>query len=217
MSTANVRVVITGIGLLTPLGLGIKENWVNILAGKSGAVALNLDGNLTKNLTKADLLSKNSIISLEYKNIPCKIACKINNELLNEKLLKDSLIKKSDLKSMSLANLYAIVAADQAVKDSGWTINDEKESYRAGSSIATGMAGINEVSEAAVALNSKDPKGYKHLSPYFIPRILPNLSGGLINIRYKLKVFHYIFSSKVGFFSYKFIFMNISHLISLGL
>lgn len=50
MSTANVRVVVTGIGLLTPLGLGIKENWVNILAGKSGAVALNLDGNLTKNL-----------------------------------------------------------------------------------------------------------------------------------------------------------------------
>lgn len=49
MSTANVRVVVTGIGLLTPLGLGIKENWVNILAGKSGAIALNHDGNLTKN------------------------------------------------------------------------------------------------------------------------------------------------------------------------
>lgn len=89
---------------------------------------------------------------------------------------------------MSIANVYAVVAADEAIKDSGWYSRNENESHRAGTSIGTGMAGIQEVSEAAVALHKDNTKGIRAISPYFIPKILPNLSAGLVSIKHKLKV-----------------------------
>ena len=116
------------------------------------------------------------------------MAAKIDTQILHEKLLKENLIKKSDLKSMSTANVYAIVTADEAIKDSGWFPQNNEESFRAGSSIGTGMAGIHEVSEAAISLYNDNLKGIKSISPYFIPKILPNLSTGLVSIKHKLKV-----------------------------
>ena len=95
-------------------------------------------------------------------------------------------ILSSEIKSMSTANLYALAAADEAVKDSGWKSTNELDSIRAGTSIATGMAGIMEVGEAAIALNDQK-KGYRLISPYFVPKILPNLSSGLVSIKYNLK------------------------------
>ena len=91
---------------------------------------------------------------------------------------------------MSLANIFALAVAEEAINDSGWRPQTENEFVRAGTSIATGMAGILEVSEAALALsNSLDStKGYKSMSPYFVPKILSNLSSGLISIKYQLKV-----------------------------
>lgn len=91
---------------------------------------------------------------------------------------------------MSSANIFALATAHEAIKDSGWQPKTEKDFVRAGTSIATGMAGISEVSEAAVALNksSDSSRGYKSMSPYFIPKILSNLSSGLISIKYQLKV-----------------------------
>ncbi len=102
-------------------------------------------------------------------------------------MAKTNSIKKSEIKSMSLANLYSLIAADEAIKNSGWTPNENEDLFRAGTSIATGMAGIQEVAEASILLDKKDGKGFKAISPYFIPKILPNLSSGLISIRYKLK------------------------------
>ncbi len=91
---------------------------------------------------------------------------------------------------MSLANIYALTAADEAINDSSWKPQNEYECVRAGTSISTGMAGIFEISEAALALyNSPDSnKGYKSINPYFVPKILSNLSSGLISIKYNLKV-----------------------------
>jgi 3-oxoacyl-[acyl-carrier-protein] synthase II len=88
---------------------------------------------------------------------------------------------------MSTANLYALIAADEAIKDSQWTVNNDEESYKSGVSIAIGMSGIPEISEAAIALNSKNSNGYKLISPYFVPKILSNLSNGIVSIKYKLK------------------------------
>jgi 3-oxoacyl-[acyl-carrier-protein] synthase II len=121
-------------------------------------------------------------------DLPCKVAAKIDTPALYSNLLKKNLIKNSDLKSMSIANVYALVTAEEAIKDSGWSARNEIDSYRAGTSIGTGMAGIQEVSEAAVALYKDNLKGIKTLSPYFIPKILPNLSAGLVSIKHKLKV-----------------------------
>ena len=84
---------------------------------------------------------------------------------------------------MSLANIYSLISAHQALQDSCWKQNEE-ENLRAGVSIATGMAGVLEISEAALSLKSEPSKGNKTISPYFIPKILPNLSGGLISIRF---------------------------------
>jgi len=130
------------------------------------------------------------LFSKDYKNLPCKIAGKINTDELFEQLQARGIIKASEIKSMSLANIFALAVADEAIRDSGWQPRTEGESVRAGVSIATGMAGILEVSEAAMALaNSQDStKGYKSMSPYFVPKILSNLSSGLISIKYQLKV-----------------------------
>lgn len=88
---------------------------------------------------------------------------------------------------MSTANIYALIAADEAIKDSQWMPKNEEESYKSGVSIAIGMSGISEISEAAIALNNKNTNGYKLMSPYFVPKILSNLSNGIISIKYKLK------------------------------
>lgn len=167
MNQAKRRVVVTGIGLITPLGIGLKENWSNLIAGKSGIKQLN---------------------SEEYKNMPSRIAGQIDRDQLVDSLIKSNVIRKSDLKTMSWANIFALGSADQALKDSEWQANTEQDQIRAGTSIATGMAGMSETADAAIALNSKNSKGYKSISPYFVPRILPNLSAGLISIKYKLKV-----------------------------
>ena len=164
---AKKRVVVTGLGLITPLGVGVNKNWSNLKLGNLEAAFVKLE-------------------SKEYQNLPCKIAGRINSLDL-EKKLAEIKIAKSDIKSMSLANLYGLIAADEAIRDSGWNASNENESFRAGCSIATGMAGLIEISEAAIALKESDVKGYKLMSPYFVPKILPNLTSGLVSIKYKLK------------------------------
>ena len=103
-------------------------------------------------------------------------------------MLTNQILKRSDLKAMSLANIFALASAEQAVRDSGWRAENEEAECRAGTSMAIGMAGLIEISEAAVALNRDSARGFKLISPYFVPKILSNLSSGLISIKYRLKV-----------------------------
>ena len=103
-------------------------------------------------------------------------------------MLAENVIKKSELKSLSLANIYALASAHQAIKDSGWVGASEAEQERAGTSISIGMSGIIEIAEAANLLNVNDQRAYKSISPYFVPKILSNLSSGILSIKYKLKV-----------------------------
>lgn len=98
---------------------------------------------------------------------------------------------------MSAANMYSLISAHQALEDSCWKPNEEEENFRAGVSIATGMAGVLEISEAALSLKAEPLKGNKTISPYFIPKILPNLSGGLISIRFVKKATFYIEFSNI--------------------
>ncbi len=77
----------------------------------------------------------------EYKRLPCRIAGKIEQTEFIEKLLSLNIIKKSDMKTMSLANMYSLYAAEEAIKDSKWTAKNKNDSFRSGTSIATGMSG----------------------------------------------------------------------------
>jgi 3-oxoacyl-[acyl-carrier-protein] synthase II len=116
------------------------------------------------------------------------VAGQVDRKELNEFLLGNNILKNSEIKSMSLANVFALAAAEEAVRDSGWVAQSEQEQFRAGTSIAIGMAGLIEISEAAVALDKDPARGFKTMSPYFVPKILANLSSGLISIKHKLKV-----------------------------
>jgi hypothetical protein len=105
---------------------------------------------------------------------------------------------------MSLSNSYSLLAAHEALQDARWSPQNDDESYRAGCSVATGISGISEIADAALAL-SNNGKGYKAISPYFVTKILPNLSSGLISIKYKLRVileknFCFFFSKLDRFF-----------------
>ena len=126
-------------------------------------------------------------LNKEYKELPCRIAGKINNQIFTEKILKNEILNKSDLKTISQANAYALVTAHEALHDTNWFPKTDEERIRSGVSIATGMSGVSEIADAALTL-SKGGKGYRGISPYFVPKILPNMSGGLISIKYKFKV-----------------------------
>lgn len=120
---------------------------------------------------------------LEYKHFPCRIAAKIDKNKTLKEIQPLNIIKQSEIKSMSDANIYSLIAAHQALNDCSWKPKSEEERWRAGVSIATGMAGVMEIAEASQNLHQDPHKGYKHISPYFIPKILPNLSGGILSIR----------------------------------
>jgi 3-oxoacyl-[acyl-carrier-protein] synthase II len=132
-------------------------------------------------------MSLNSNPTKEYKNLPTQIAGQINSGQLFEQLKEQKVIGGWEIDARSRANIFALAAADEAIKNSGWNADTENEQTRSGTSIATGLAGMLEISESAISLNSS-PKGYRTLNPYFIAKILPNLSSGLISIKYKLKV-----------------------------
>jgi 3-oxoacyl-[acyl-carrier-protein] synthase II len=119
--------------------------------------------------------------------MPCRIAGKIDFDELQDHVLSQNIINRSDLKSVSLANVYALTAANEAFKDANWYPKTDQESYRTGCTIATGISGIPEIADAAIAL-ANSSKGYKAISPYFVTKILPNMSAGLISIKHKIKV-----------------------------
>ena len=117
------------------------------------------------------------------------MAAQIDQDQIQKLVEIGEIVKKSDLKTMSMANIYSIISAHEALRDSGWQTSEwsDEERTRAGVIIATGMAGVSELAEAAISLYKDPHRGHKNVSPYFIPRLLPNLSSGLVSIRFKLR------------------------------
>lgn len=150
------RVVVTGLGVVSPLGTGSELVWTNILKGKCGIVALNDE---------------------EYINLPCRLAGLIPRE-------KDGIVEKalskSTLKSMAPATSLALVATSEALKDANWTPKSEHCKEMTGVAIGMGMIDLNDVCITNEALKV----GYNKVSPFFVPRILPNMAAGHISIKY---------------------------------
>ncbi|KAK6638382.1 hypothetical protein RUM44_008811 [Polyplax serrata] len=158
-AVGSKRVVITGMGVLTSIGVNLQEAWKRVLNGECGIVSL--DGE-------------------EYEKLPCKVAGKISevNKILAEKFTS------SELRTMAPSTAMALIAAEEALEDSGWLPKTDKDRTNTGVAIGVGMVDLNDICQTSEDLKIK---GYKKVSPYFVPRILPNMAAGQISIKYGLR------------------------------
>jgi 3-oxoacyl-[acyl-carrier-protein] synthase II len=165
------RVVITGIGLLTPLGQGTEITWKAILAGKSGA------GRIT---------------TFDPEGYACQVACEVprvdgrggGGPDVEGTFDPDATLSPKDQRRVDDFILYAIAAADEAVADSGWKPQTQEDFERTGVIIGSGIGGLARIAETAIELHEKGPR---RVSPFFIPSALINLASGHVSIRHGFK------------------------------
>lgn len=156
------RVVVTGMGLLSPLGLGAELSWKRLLEGKSGAKRID---------------------RFEVDDLPCKIASLIPSE--GEGAFNpDDFLEPREQRKISDFITYGIAAADQALADSGWEPKTEEDRCATGVMIGSGIGGIQGIAEGALILQEKGPR---RISPFFIPGNIINLVSGQVSIRHGLK------------------------------
>jgi 3-oxoacyl-[acyl-carrier-protein] synthase II len=158
------RVVVTGMGIASPLGVGVEHVWKRMLAGESGISAIQ---------------------SFDVSHLPAKIAGQVPVGPKSEgKLDLNEWVPVKDQKKMDRFIQLAMVAAHEAVEDSGWAPEDEEERCRTGVMIGSGIGGLPTIFEASQLVGSG--KG-RRLSPFFIPSALINLASGHVSIRYGFK------------------------------
>lgn len=158
------RVVVTGMGIACPLGLGVENVWKRMLAGESGI---------------------RNIQSFDVTTLPAKIAGQIPTGVKADGALDiNEWIPVKDQKKMDRFIQLALVAAEEAVEDSGWHPEDEEERCRTGVMIGSGIGGLETIDESARLAAQGKPK---RISPFFIPSALINLASGQVSIRYGFK------------------------------
>jgi 3-oxoacyl-[acyl-carrier-protein] synthase II len=158
------RVVITGLGMLSPLACGIEKTWERLLAGESGA---------------------GRIKHFDASNLPCRIACEIPlGDGSDGTFDPDQWVAPKDQRKIDRFITYALCAAEQAVTDSGWLPEDEESRCRTGVMIGSGIGGIETIAETAITLKERGPR---RVSPFFIPAALINLCSGQVSIKYGFK------------------------------
>src|SRR5665213_2900311 len=155
------RVVITGVGLVTPLGVGTKHVWDQLIDAQSGI---------------------RSIQSFDVSDLPAKIAGQVpRGETSSGAFNADDWVPPKDQRKMDEFIVFAMGAAQQAVSDSGWVPKDDEERERTGVMIGSGIGGLPGITEGALTLHEKGPR---RLSPFFIPSNLINLASGHVSIKY---------------------------------
>ncbi|GLO70143.1 3-oxoacyl-[acyl-carrier-protein] synthase 2 [Phaeobacter inhibens] len=160
------RVVVTGLGLVTPLASGVEESWSRLLDGQSGAGPI----------THFDAVE--SGVATTY-------ACEVPRGDGSEGTFNpDDWVVKKDQKKIDDFILYGIAAADMAVRDAGWAPEDEASRLRTGVMIGSGIGGLSSIADTAVMIKEKGPR---RVSPFFIPGALINLISGQVSIRFGFK------------------------------
>ncbi|MEM9145789.1 MAG: beta-ketoacyl-ACP synthase II [Pseudomonadota bacterium] len=158
------RVVVTGLGLLSPLACGVEETWSRLLEGRSGA---------------------GKIRHFDASHLPAQIACEIPlGDGSDATFNAGDWVAPKDQRKIDRFITYALCAADQAVADAGWRPDDPQALERTGVLIGSGIGGIESIAETAVTLKEKGPR---RVSPFFIPGALINLCSGQVSIRYGFK------------------------------
>ena len=158
------RVVVTGLGMVTPLASGVEETWSRLIAGQSGA------GTITK---------------FDTSNVVTQYACEIPmGDGTDGTFYPDDWMEPKEQRKVDDFIIYGMAAAVQAVRDAGWENPSEEEKLRTGVMIGSGIGGLNSIAETAVLIKEKGPK---RVSPFFIPGALINLVSGQVSIRFGFK------------------------------
>ncbi|WP_040672369.1 beta-ketoacyl-ACP synthase II [Rhodobacter ferrooxidans] len=158
------RVVVTGLGMVTPLACGVEQTWSRLLAGQSGA------GLITR---------------FDASEVVTKYACEIPlGDGSDGTFNPDDWMEPKDRRKVDDFILYGVAAAVQAVRDAGWEPQGEEDRCRTGVMIGSGIGGLSAISETALLIRDKGPR---RVSPFFIPSALINLISGHVSIRYGFK------------------------------
>ena len=158
------RVVITGLGLVTPLGCGVEATWSALLDGRSGA---------------------RRITEFEIADITCQIACFVpRGDGSNATFNPDQWMEVKEQRKVDDFIVYAVAAADQALKDSGYSPKTKDQQERTGVLIGSGIGGLSGIADTSLVLKEKGPR---RVSPFFIPGRLINLAAGYVSIKHGLK------------------------------
>lgn len=155
------RVVITGIGMVTPLGLTAKSTWEALLNGKSGIRKIN---------------------RFDTSNFSTNVGG-IIDDTVDGGFHPDKFINPKEIRKMDLFIQYGIAAATEAVEDSGWMPDDEEDRARTGVIIGSGIGGLYSIEQSSLQLYN----GIGKVSPFFIPSCLINLLSGQVSIKYNFR------------------------------
>jgi 3-oxoacyl-[acyl-carrier-protein] synthase II len=161
------RVVVTGLGLVTPLACGVEATWQRLLNGESGL------GRITR---------------FDASEMPAKIAGQVPLKAdfpdRADAFNPDDWMEAKERKRVDDFIVYGVAAATQAIRDSGWVADTEEKKVRTGVLIGSGIGGLNGIEEAAITLKEK---GHRRISPFFVPGRLINLVSGYVSIEHGLK------------------------------
>lgn len=158
------RVVVTGLGLVTPLASGVEETWKRLIAGQSGATRI----------TKFDPT-----------NYTAQVACEVKRgDGSNGTFNADQWMEPKEQRRVDEFIVFGVAAASQAMADSGWTPKSDEDRERAGVLIGSGIGGLPGIEKEAVNLFQNGPR---RVSPFFIPGRLINLVSGQVSIKFGLK------------------------------
>jgi len=158
------RVVVTGLGMVTPLGCGVDATWGHAIAGQSGL----------RKLTE-----------FPVDDLACQVAGTIPRGPKAEgKFTPEEWLEPKEIRKVDAFILYAIAAADEALEDAGWHPQTKDDQVATGVLIGSGIGGLEGIEEAAHTLRDRGPR---RISPFFIPGRLINLASGNVSIRHGLK------------------------------
>ncbi len=158
------RVVVTGLGLVTPIGTGVETAWKHLMAGQSGARA---------------------ITGFETSDLPAKIACTVERgDGSGITFDPDAWVEPKEQRRIDHFITYGLAAAQQALDDADYRPANDEQACRAGVLIGSGIGGLPAIAETTILLHEKGPR---KVSPFFIPSALINLISGQVSIRFGLK------------------------------
>src|SRR5712671_337197 len=158
------RVVVTGMGMVSPLACGVEATWSRLLKGESGA---------------------RRIEKFEVSDLPAKIACQIpRGDGQNGTYNPDQWMEPKEQRKVDEFITFAMCAATQAIEDSGWKPTAHEDQVRTGVMIGSGIGGLTGIAETAIVLKERGPR---RVSPFFIPGRIINLASGYVSIEFGLK------------------------------
>ncbi len=157
------RVVVTGLGMVTPLGNGVQHCWDRLLNSESGVRAID---------------------SFDVSDLPAKIAARVPTGSEAGQFDAVNYVSSKDTRRMDQFIIFALGAAIQAVEDSGWKPEREEDQDRSGVMIGSGIGGLQTIETGAILVHENGPR---RLSPFFIPSSLINLASGHVSIKYGFK------------------------------